>query len=73
MPRFARQKHDNAIYHIMVRGNNREKIFYSLHLFVFLVSNNAYKHKNFIIKMKILNLKYTILISLISLYQIQLF
>ena len=28
MPRIARQKHDNAVYHIMVRGNNREKIFF---------------------------------------------
>ena len=28
MPRIARQKHDNAVYHIMVRGNNRENIFF---------------------------------------------
>lgn len=28
MPRFARQKNDNAIYHIMVRGNNRENMFF---------------------------------------------
>lgn len=28
MPRTAREKHDHAIYHIMSRGNNREKIFF---------------------------------------------
>lgn len=28
MPRIARKKHDEAVYHIMVRGNNREKIFF---------------------------------------------
>lgn len=28
MPRIARQKHDTAVYHIMIRGNNRERIFF---------------------------------------------
>lgn len=28
MPRFPRQKYDEAIYHIAVRGNNREEIFF---------------------------------------------
>ena len=29
MPRIARSKHENAIYHIMSRGNNRERIFFN--------------------------------------------
>lgn len=28
MPRFPRQKYEDAMYHITVRGNNREKIFF---------------------------------------------
>jgi putative transposase len=29
MPRIARQREDDAVYHVMVRGNNREQIFYN--------------------------------------------
>lgn len=29
MPRIARLKHDYAVYHIMVRGNNKEEIFFN--------------------------------------------
>jgi putative transposase len=27
MPRYAREKSEKQVYHIMMRGNNREKIF----------------------------------------------